>query len=610
MNHVQSPSFESIVRRFQSHVAKHPENVALRYLVTGDHDGPSRTWDYATLDERARTIAAQLGDRRGDSEPVLLLYPTGLEFAAALLACFYAGVPAVATGAPDPARLKRLLPRLVSIVHDSGARVVLTDDATALAARTLLADAPEFVDLRWVATDDLDAAPSAPFERDGFAPLASDSLALLQYTSGSTGTPKGVMVTHGNIVAQAMALEKAYLDSMPARWVGWLPLFHDMGLMANLLQSWWTGGELTLMSPEAFLQRPMRWLRAISAFRATRTGGPNFAFALCAQKAKSEDLAGLDLSSLATVITGAEPVRAPSLEAFAQAFESYGFRRETFAPCYGSAEGTLFITGPDADVRPAEGRFRAHELEIECRASRARPGDSSAISLMACGIPHQALTTVRVVDPNTHQEMPEGALGEIWLRGLTISPGYWHRPDLTEASFSGRLEGDAEPYYRTGDLGFWLDGQLYPCTRILDLVILHGRHLFPHDLEESLERAHPAIRPGCTAAFTIHSEEHGEGLAVVAELDPARAGDGMDCTHDMVASEIRRALALEHTVRPDVLVFIEPRTLPKTSSGKVQRAQCRADLLAKRLREIHREDALSAPDSTVSGKPAAHRAVA
>ncbi|WP_394842811.1 fatty acyl-AMP ligase [Pendulispora brunnea] len=595
------------MRRFQSHVAKNPENVALRYLVTGDHDGPARTWDYATLDERARSIAARLGDHRGDSQPVLLLYPTGLEFAAALLACFYAGVPAVATGAPDPARLKRLLPRLVSIVQDSGARVVLTDDATALAARALLSDAPEFVDLDWVATDDLSPAS---FHRT--TTLSSESLALLQYTSGSTGTPKGVMVTHGNIVAQAMALEKAYLHTMPARWVGWLPLFHDMGLMANLLQSWWTGGELTLMSPEAFLQRPMRWLRAISAFRATRSGGPNFAFALCAQKAKSEDLTGLDLSSLACMITGAEPVRAPSLAAFAEAFEPYGFRKETFAPCYGSAEGTLFITGPDANVRPMEGRFRAHDLEIDHRASRARPGDSSAISLMACGVPHRGLTTVRVVDPNTHHEMPEGKVGEIWLKGLTISPGYWHQAELTETSFGARLDGDdSEPYFRTGDLGFWLDGQLYPCTRISDLVVLHGRNLFPHDLEESLERAHPAIRPGCTAAFTIHSEEHGEGLAVVAELDPARMGsDGMDCTNDMVASEIRRALALEHQVRPDVLVFIEPRTLPKTSSGKVQRAQCRADLLAKRLREIHREDALSAPDSTVSGKPAAHRAVA
>ncbi|WP_394821549.1 fatty acyl-AMP ligase [Pendulispora albinea] len=602
MNHVRN-QFESIVTRFQSHVARHPERVALRYLVTGDHDGPTRQWNYATLDERARAVAAQLDDCRGRSEPVLLLYPTGLEFAAALLGCFYAGVPAVAASTPDPGRLSRLLPRLLGIVRDSGARVVLTDDATALAARALLPDAPEFVDLRWVATDDL--APTW-YERERFAALSPDSLALLQYTSGSAGAPKGVMVTHGNLVANAMALENAYLHTTPARWVGWLPLFHDMGLMANLLQSWWAGGELTMMSPESFLQRPMRWLRALSAFGATRTGGPNFAFALCALKAESEDLTGLDLSQLAAVITGAEPVRARSLDAFARAFARYGFRRETFAPCYGSAEGTLFITGPDAFVHASEGRFLAHELEIEHRAHRAPPEERCVRSLMSCGIPHRGLTTVRVVDPETHREMPEGQVGEIWLRGLTISPGYWRRPELTEEAFGARLEGDDQgTFFRTGDLGFWLDGQLYPCTRMSDLIVLHGRSLYPHDLEDSMDRAHPAIRPGCTAALAIHAEEHGEALAVVAELDTR-----LECAPDIVADAIRHTLATEHAVIPDVLVFIEPRTLPKTSSGKVQRAQCRTDLLEHRLRELYRADMLSAPDSSVMARRGDHRAVA
>ena len=602
MNHVQNQQFDSIVTRFRAHVAKHPERIALRYLETGDHDGPTRIWDYATLDARARAVAAQLGDRSGDPEPVMLLYPTGLEFAAALLGCFYAGIPAVPASTPDPARIHRLLPRLLGIIRDSGARMVLTDTATALAARALAPRVPELAALRFSITDSL--APVSRSRGQKPAPSA-DSLAILQYTSGSTGTPKGVMVTHGNLVADAMGLENVYLHAMPARWVGWLPLFHDMGLMANLLQSWWTGGELTLMSPEAFLARPLRWVRALSVFGATRTAGPDFAFALCARKAEGEDLTGLDLGQLAVAITGADRLRAQSLDAFAQAFARYGFRREAFAPCYGLAEGTLLVTGPDANGRASEGRFVARDLEVEHRANRALPDEHGARSIMSCGAPQPGLT-VRVVDPESHRALADGQIGEIWLRGSSISPGYWRRPEITQESFGARIEGDAEgPFFHTGDVGFWLDGQLYPCSRMKDLIVLHGRNLYPHDLEAAMEGAHPAIRPGCTAAFAIHSEEHGEALAVVAELDPR-----VECSHDSVADAIRRALATEYEVQADMLVFIEPRTLPKTSSGKVQRTQCRADLLERRLHELYRADTLAAPNSSVLGIPTDPRAVA
>ncbi|HYG63468.1 MAG TPA: amino acid adenylation domain-containing protein, partial [Thermoanaerobaculia bacterium] len=550
---------------------------ARAYTFLADGEAEEGTLSYAGLDRQARTIGAALARLSAAGERVVLLFPPGLEFIAAFFGCLYAGAVAVPA---YPPRSQRGLPRLLSILSDARPRVVLTTRALLGKTRPLLARlAADGVAVDCLATDDL-----APEGAEAWtAPdIDGGTLAFLQYTSGSTSTPKGVMVSHANLLHNEEIIRQAFGQSAESVILGWLPLYHDMGLIGNVLQPLYVGAPCILMSPVAFLQKPLRWLEAIGRYRATTSGGPDFAYALCAARIGEEQRAGLDLSSWRVAFNGAEPVRAETMERFAAAFASCGFRREAFYPCYGLAEATLFVTGGTLGDPPRAVPFDAAALEKD-RAVPPEPG-RAARELVGCG---QAWggQEVLVVDPATSAARPAGTVGEVWVAGPSVAHGYWRNPEATERDFHARLadEPEAGPFLRTGDLGFFQDGELFVTGRLKDLIILRGRNLYPQDVELTAERAHPALRPGCGAAFAV---EAGGAERLVVTLEMERRADG--ASPEAVAEAVRRAVAEEHEAQVHEVVLLRAGTIPKTSSGKIQRHACRAGYLAGGLEVVGR----------------------
>ena len=547
-------------------------------------DGEGRetaTLTAGELDRRARAIAARLqaddGDRPDDgARRVLLLFPPGLDFVAAFFGCLYAGAVAVPAYPPRSSRSSRGEPRLRGIAADCGAGAVLTLSSVA-SRQSVAAQVPELAAARWLAVDDADDPGSPEAWRE--PRLAAADPAFLQYTSGSTAEPKGVVVTHGNLLHNEEVIQRAFGQSASSVVVGWLPLYHDMGLIGNVLQPLWSGGEAVLMAPLAFLQRPRRWLEAISRYRATTSGGPNFAYDLCLRKIRPADRQGLDLGSWQVAFSGAEPVRAETLERFAAAFAPHGFRRESFYPCYGLAEATLFVTGGDP-----EEPFLVRALDPAALAGNrveAAAGDGPRRDLVSCGRPAaDPAQRLAIVDPGTSLPCPPGRIGEIWIAGPGVAAGYWNRPEETARSFGARLassDGGEKPFLRTGDFGFVAGGELFVTGRLKDLIILRGRNLYPQDVERTTERSHPALRPGGGAAFGVDRDGE-ERLVVVQEAEGGSPEELADA-----AAAIRRAVAEEHEAAVDDVVLVRRNTVPKTSSGKVQRFACRAAYLAGEL---------------------------
>jgi acyl-CoA synthetase (AMP-forming)/AMP-acid ligase II/acyl carrier protein len=500
-------------------------------------------------------------------ERVILLFPPGLDFIAGLFGCLFAGAVAVPAYPPRPRGRQHAL---AAIVADARPALLLTVSSIASRAAALAEGEPALAGLRWLAVDE----PAADDE-ESWAPRWSHpgadagSLAFLQYTSGSTAAPKGVMVSHGNLLHNEEMIRMAFGQSEESVIVSWLPLFHDMGLIGGVLQPLYLGASCILMSPAAFLQRPARWLEAISRYGATTSGGPDFAYRLCLERPGGRE--GLDLSRWSVAFAGAEPVRPETLERFAREMAPYGFRREAFYPCYGLAEATLFVTGGRKEEPP-----RWIEVESEGLGhGRIRPASAGpAVRLTACGRAWCG-QEVAVVDPETGVRRPAGEVGEIWVAGPSVAGGYWQRPEETARTFGARLAGepDTGPFLRTGDLGFQWGGELYVTGRLKDLIILRGRNHYPQDLELAVERSHPGLRPGCGAAFSVEREGE-ERLVVVQEVGARREGDVEE-----MADAVFRQVFEEHEVRLDELVLVEPGTIPKTSSGKIRRAACRAAYL-------------------------------
>ncbi|HVR96609.1 MAG TPA: amino acid adenylation domain-containing protein [Thermoanaerobaculia bacterium] len=530
------------------------------YLFIADSGEETGRLTWAELDRRAQAIAAALAPSVSPGERALLLFPPGLDFIAAFFGCLYAGVVAVPAYPPRPGREQRLL----AILRDAAPRVVLTTSEL-LPGLTRL---PELGTLAWLATDGLPAAPWA-----GASP-EPDAPAFLQYTSGSTALPKGVMVTHANLAHNSAMIQAAFRQDEESVVVGWLPLYHDMGLIGNVLQPLWSGGRCVLMSPVSFLQRPRRWLEAVSRYRATTSGGPNFAYELCVNKVGPEDREGLDLSSWRVAFNGAEPVRAETLERFAAAFGPCGFRRAAFYPCYGLAEGTLFVTGG----RLGEG-FRERSLDAQALERHEAVPSSDGRRLVSSGHPWVG-QRVAIADPETGAELPPGRVGEVWVQGPSVARGYWGREEETARTFGAFLDSGDGPFLRTGDLGFRQDGELFVTGRHKDLIILRGRNHYPQDLERTAEQSHPALRPGCGAAFPVDLDGE-ERLVIVHEVERRR---GLDVAE--VAAAVRRAVAGEHEVQVHQVVLLRAGTIPKTSSGKIQRHACRAGFLAGTLTAV------------------------
>ncbi|QDT70085.1 Long-chain-fatty-acid--AMP ligase FadD26 [Planctomycetes bacterium MalM25] len=548
---------------------------AFTFLIDGEQQ--REHLNYGQLDARARAIAGYLQSRGLAGERALLLYPSGQQFIAAFFGCLYAGVVAVPA---YPPRRNRNLERIRSIVGDAEPKICLTTDDVLGRIEPILDETPDLAALEWKCTRELGESDAAAWADPQITP---DTLAFLQYTSGSTGTPKGVMVSHGNLLHNTQLISRAYQAPADGLGMTWLPLYHDMGLIGGILQPIYFGRPTNVMTPTHFLQKPLRWLRALSDTGASISGGPNFAYDLCVDRVTDEEKKTLDLSQWQIAFNGAEPVRAETLDRFAEAFAECGFRREAFYPCYGLAEGTLMVTGGDKLIAPPMRSFDAEAMQAG-RAEAAAEGAEGSVQLVSSG--HSAKDqTVLVVDPETLAEQPMGRVGEIWVQGPSVAKGYWRREDATAETFLAKTADGRGPFMRTGDLGCLhtaADGQpeLFVNGRLKDLIILRGVNHYPQDLETTAEEAHEDLPVGAGAAFAVGADG-AEEMVLVQEAPRNRQADLKE-----VCGAIRSQLGKLHEVSPREVVLIKPNSIPKTSSGKIQRHAARAAYEAGELEVV------------------------
>ncbi|MBW8873687.1 MAG: amino acid adenylation domain-containing protein [Acidobacteria bacterium] len=568
---------ETISEILENRATEQGERPAYVFLSYGETGVVEERLTYAELDARARAIGASLQAAGAGGERVALLLPPGPDFIASFFGCLYAGAVAVPA---LPPRRRSVDPRLRAICRDARPRVALTTAGQLPALESAAAEIPELAAARRMAPAPQELTGAADWRRPDPRP---EALAFLQYTSGSTSSPKGVMVSHGNLLHNEELIRLAFAQSSGSVVLGWLPLYHDMGLIGTVLQPLYTGAVSYLMTPGAFLQRPARWLEAISRYRATTSGGPNFAYELCVRKVGAVQREGLDLSSWQVAFNGAEPVRAGTLRRFAAAFAPCGFRAAAFRPCYGLAEATLLVSGWRQEGEP---RVRALDTEALERHEAEDAVDSArSRELVSCGL---GVQTVLAVDAESGETCPPGRVGEIWVDGPSVAQGYWERPEETVATFGARLADGTGPFLRTGDLGFVSEGELFLTGRLKDLIILRGRNHYPQDLELTAERSHAGLRAGGGAAFAVDitGEAGEERLVIVHEVERhARAGMEGEKTEE-IAAAVRRGVAEEHEVSVAEVVLIRPETLPRTSSGKVRRHACRELYLQGGLRVL------------------------
>ncbi len=557
----------------------------IRFLADGDADGRVESITYEELWTQARSVAARLRERVPEGSRAVLACPPGVGFIIDFFACQCAGVVPVPVSLPNRRRGMKILS---SISADCDAKLVLS---TGAAAAQLSGD-PALANVPVVDTAALDrTAPMAP----GDIRLAE--LALLQYTSGSTGQPRGVMVTQSNLVSNHREMSRGFGHDRRTIIVSWLPMFHDMGL-GMLFSAVWLGLDLVLLPPRSMIQSPFRWLKAISDFRGSSSGGPDFGFELCTQRVTEEELKQLDLTCWKTAFNGSEPVRAKTLERFVAKFEKCGFSRDAYHPAYGLAEVTLFVTAGSPKKPPEVEAFDAEGLE----AGLARVADSGQERrLVSCGATWLD-TRLAIVDPETSTVCPEGRIGEIWIHGSSVTAGYWQRPEETEQTFRARLASGEGPFLRTGDLAFQHEGRLFITGRLKDLIIIRGRNHYPSDIEATVGASHPALSTQAGAAFSIDTDS-GERLVVVHELERTALRSAVPSE---VLRAIRSAISEEHGLQVYAIALLRPATILRTTSGKIQRRACKKAFLNNELRTVMswatasgpQEDAPDAPDST------------
>ena len=597
-----NPSCETLVELLRARASERGGATAFTFLDDGEREGARLT--YGELDERARAIARALRDGGlAPGDRALLLYPPSLEFIPAFFGCLYAGVIAVPAYPPHASQPSRTLPRLLSIVGDADVAAVLANDAIVAAGARMIEQTPSLATIPWLATDTLGVDGASDWQTPR---VGSGDLAFLQYTSGSTASPRGVMVSHANLLHNlAYASHFAGNDASTVS-VSWLPVIHDMGLIEGVLGPIFGGYPAYLMAPTSFLHRPIRWLRAITRYRATTSGGPNFAYDLCARKVNDAQRVELDLTSWRVAYNGAEPIRAETLESFHERFSPVGFRWRSFYPVYGLAESTLLVSTGGPTYEPVIHDVAAHALS-RGRLRVERRAHAGTRPLVASG-PSSFGTRVVIVNPETRQRCADGRVGEIWVSSPSVARGYWGNECATQETFHARLPDDDGPYLRTGDLGVLRDGELFVAGRLKDVLIVRGYKHFPQDIEQTAERQHAAIRPGCSAAFSIEGTD-AESVVLAFEVDLRRIDDdereaSRRCVADLI-DRVRAAVSDEHGIVLAAISVLAVGGVPKTSSGKLRRRACRAGFVDGSLDEIARWTAVSGDERPVPARAAA-----
>ncbi|KYC35297.1 AMP-dependent synthetase [Scytonema hofmannii PCC 7110] len=562
--------FSTFVDLLRYRAVHQSHKLAFTFLQDGETESSRLT--YQELDRQARAIAAYLQSLGATGSRALLLYPSGLEFIAAFFGCLYAGVVAVPA---YPPRRNQNMSRLQAIVANAQASIALTTTSLLGNIEVHFAQNSELAQLNWLATERIANNQAKAWQEPE---ITCGSLAFLQYTSGSTGTPKGVMVSHGNLLHNQQVIQTGFQHTDKTIGVSWLPLYHDMGLIGNILQPLYLGIHCILMSPVAFLQRPIRWLEAISRYRGTTSGGPNFAYDLCSRKITPEQLSSLDLSSWDVAFNGAEPVHSDTIERFSEVFAPCGFRSSAFYPCYGMAETTLIVSGGLKVAPPVFETIQRDALEQK-RVVSTYKENYEARTLVGCG---QTLLEQQIIiaHPETLTCCLPNEVGEIWVSGPSVAQGYWDLPEETQRTFQAYLaDTGTGPFLRTGDLGFLKDGELFVTGRLKDLIIIRGRNHYPQDIELTVERSHPALRQGYGAAFSVdvHGEER---LAIAFEVERNYLRN-LDVNE--VVTAIRKAVTQQHEIQVYAILLLKTGSVPKTSSGKIQRHACRSGFLAVSL---------------------------
>jgi acyl-CoA synthetase (AMP-forming)/AMP-acid ligase II len=562
-----------------------PQKTAYTFLVDGETEEISLT--YGQLEQRAKAIATYLQSVSSPQDRVLLLYPPGLEYIEAFFGCLYAGVIAIPAYPPRP---NRSLNRIQNILKDAQANLALTTHSILNNLESQLERTPELKSLHWITTDNLDGNLAQDWHRPN---LSSDTVAFLQYTSGSTAEPKGVKIAYQNLLHNLESIHRCFRHSTQSKGVIWLPPYHDMGLIGGILQPLYGDFPVTLMSPLMFLQNPLRWLRAISNYQATTSGGPNFAYDLCVRKFRPEQATGLDLSNWEVAFDGAEPINHETLEKFATTFAPYGFRYSAFYPCYGMAEATLIISGGSKNASVVTKTVQGKALS-QNKIAIANPSAENYRTLVSCG-GSLIDQKIAIANPETLVACQSSEIGEIWVSGTSIAGGYWNQPQETEHTFNAYLSNTKEgPFLRTGDLGFLENGELYVTGRLKDMIIIKGRNHYPQDIERTVEESNSLIRPSCVASFSVDIQGE-EKLIVLAEVErrywsnnrSTLKSNGYSTTENInvqqLIQSIRREVSKHHDLQVHSTLLLKPGSLPKTSSGKIQRHVCRTEFLANTL---------------------------
>ena len=562
----------TLVERLHEQASIQPNKRAFTFLADGETEIDSLT--YQQLNEKAKAIASVLQSHNAQGQRALLLYQPGLDFITAFLGCLYAGVVAVPV---YPPRANRSLERLIAIVTDAEASFALTTKSIQDQVVSKFANHNASSKVRFIATDTFELNLFSAWRHPE---ITAKNLAFLQYTSGSTGRPKGVMVSHGNLMANSVTINHCFQNERKHTAVSWLPPYHDLGLIGCIVQPMYVGLSMYLMAPVTFLQRPYRWLQAISRYRGVTNGGPNFAYDLCVDRITREQKANLDLSCWELAFSGAEPVRAETINRFSEYFRDCGFRTAAFYPSYGMAESTLLITAGDKHQKPVTASFDTQKLEENLAVATSNAENRTTLVSSGRNLPGQRLV---IVNPQTLTKCSNGEIGEIWAKSDSIAQGYWGLDQLTTASFNAVLADTQESgWLRTGDLGFLQAGELFVTGRLKDLIIIRGRNYYPQDIELSLDLAHEAIRAGNVAAFAVEAAGE-EKLVVTAEIKRTYLRK-LDV--DEITKAIRQAVAQNHELQIYAIILLKTGSIPKTSSGKIQRHACKAGYLDGSLNTV------------------------